>query len=140
LAAWPWAAASAEADSPSPHPTKQPSTGKPPSAPAVAVAATFRSLDASLTDDQLHAIAQSIDDNRAAGAQLNPRHLLNVTASYTTSNTISFDTGQVTNTTPGPPFFPPQQSVFAALVTPSASEGPHPCCFRQSRYHVKSLA
>ncbi|GAC1414143.1 MAG: hypothetical protein NVSMB64_24340 [Candidatus Velthaea sp.] len=60
-------------DSPSPHPTKQPSTGKPPSAAAVAMAATFRSFDPALSDDQLHQIAQNIDDNRAAGAQLNPR-------------------------------------------------------------------
>ncbi|MDQ6823935.1 MAG: TonB-dependent receptor, partial [Candidatus Eremiobacteraeota bacterium] len=54
------------------------------------------------------------------GAQLNPRHLLNITASYTTSSTTSFDNGQMTNTNPGPPFFPPAQSVFAALVSSSS--------------------
>ncbi|GAC1534584.1 MAG: hypothetical protein NVS2B17_03820 [Candidatus Velthaea sp.] len=60
-------------DSPSPHPTKQPSTGKPPSAAALAIAATFRSFDPALTDDELRTIAKNIDDNRAAGTELNPR-------------------------------------------------------------------
>ena len=53
------------------------------------------------------------------GAQLNPRHLLGLSASYTTSDTISFDNGQMTNSTPGPPFFPAPQSAFAALVSTS---------------------
>ena len=73
------AAAQTEAPAPatppakSPHPARQPSTGKPPSAVAVALAATFRSFDTGLTDDQLDKIAKSIDDNRAAGVQLNPK-------------------------------------------------------------------
>jgi hypothetical protein len=57
----------------SPHPARQPATGKPPSAVAVAMAATFRSFDPHLTDSQLATIAKSIDDNRAAGARLNPK-------------------------------------------------------------------
>jgi len=60
-------------DAPSPHPSRQPSTGKPPSAAALAVAATFRAFDAKLTDEQLTKIARTIDDNRAAGAELSPR-------------------------------------------------------------------
>jgi len=37
------------------------------------MAATFRTFDPKLSDEQLVLIARSLDDNRAAGAQLNPR-------------------------------------------------------------------
>ena len=57
----------------SPHPARQPATGKPPSALALATAATFRAFDPKLSDEQLETIAKSIDDNRAAGGQLNPK-------------------------------------------------------------------
>ena len=50
-------------------------------------------------------------------AQINPAHLLSVSASYLTSNNVSFNNEQMTNSTPGVPFFPPSQSVFAALVS-----------------------
>lgn len=53
-------------------------------------------------------------------AQLNPAHLLSLTASYMTSSDANVDNGQMTNSTQGPPFFPPQQSAFAALVKASA--------------------
>jgi hypothetical protein len=59
-------------DTGGPHPARQPSTGKPPSPLALATAATFRTFDAQLTDDDLQKIAQAIDDNRHAGGALNP--------------------------------------------------------------------
>jgi hypothetical protein len=37
------------------------------------MAATFRTFDPKLSDEQLTLIARAIDDNRAAGARLNPR-------------------------------------------------------------------
>ena len=55
---------------PSPSPAASP---KPPSAAALAAAVVFRRFDAKLTDEQVTLIARSIDDNRAAGAQLNPK-------------------------------------------------------------------
>jgi hypothetical protein len=55
---------------PSPSPK---STPKPPSAAALAAAVVYRRFDAKLSDEQVTLIARSIDDNRAAGAQLNPK-------------------------------------------------------------------
>ena len=53
-------------------------------------------------------------------AQLNSAHLVSVTASYLTSDDANIDNAQMTNSTPGAPFAPPQQSVFAALVSSAA--------------------
>jgi Carboxypeptidase regulatory-like domain len=50
-------------------------------------------------------------------AQLNPAHLFSISASYLTSDNQSFNNEQMTNSTPGVPYFPPSQSVFAALVS-----------------------
>ena len=60
------------AASPPPSPRAS-TTAKPPSAAALAVAMTMRSFDAKLTDDEIATIARGIDDNRPAGAQLNPK-------------------------------------------------------------------
>ena len=49
-------------------------------------------------------------------SQITPVQLLSMTASYMRSNDGNTDNLQMTNSTAGPPFFPPQQSVFAALV------------------------
>lgn len=56
--------------SPSPSPSASP---KPPSAAALAMAVTFRTFDAKLSNEQVTLIARGIDDNRAAGAQLNSK-------------------------------------------------------------------
>jgi len=53
-------------------------------------------------------------------SQITPVQLVSMTASYMTSNDGNFDNAQMTNSTPGAPFFPPQQSAFAALVSTSA--------------------
>ncbi|HXM17832.1 MAG TPA: carboxypeptidase regulatory-like domain-containing protein [Candidatus Tumulicola sp.] len=53
-------------------------------------------------------------------AQISPRHLFDLQASYTSANTTFFDNTQMTNSTPGAPFFPSPQTVFAALVSVSA--------------------
>ncbi len=53
-------------------------------------------------------------------AQLNPAHLLSLTASYMSSSNTSFDNGQMTNSTQGAPFAPVSQSAFAALVSTAA--------------------
>lgn len=53
-------------------------------------------------------------------AQLSSEHLFSISASYLTSHNVAFDNEQMTNSTPGPPFFPPAQSVFAALVSTAA--------------------
>ena len=53
-------------------------------------------------------------------AQLNPAHMLSLTASYMTSSDANIDNNQMTNSTVGAPFFPPQQTVFAALVSAAA--------------------
>jgi hypothetical protein len=50
-------------------------------------------------------------------AQLDPANLFSVTASYLSSNNTAFNNEQMTNSTPGVPFFPPSQSAFAALVS-----------------------
>jgi hypothetical protein len=50
-------------------------------------------------------------------AQLNPAHLFSVSASYLTSSNMFFINNQMINSTPGVPYFPPAQSVFAALVS-----------------------
>ncbi len=53
-------------------------------------------------------------------AQISPRHLFDFQASYTSANTTFFDNTQMTNSTPGAPFFPSPQTVFAALVSTAA--------------------
>ncbi|MFN2459253.1 MAG: hypothetical protein ABR591_00970 [Candidatus Velthaea sp.] len=63
--------AGAQTAAPSP-PSPQPSR-KEPSAAALAAAAAFRTFDPHLSDDTIKTIARGIDDNRSAGAQLNPK-------------------------------------------------------------------
>ncbi len=46
---------------------------KPPSAAALAVAATMRRFDPKLSDAQVERIARDIDDDNGAGARLNPK-------------------------------------------------------------------
>lgn len=48
-------------------------SGKPPTAVAVAIAATTRSFDRTLSDAELDTIARGIDALRDLGPQLNPR-------------------------------------------------------------------
>jgi hypothetical protein len=48
-------------------------SGKPPSAVAVALAATMRSFDPALSAPELDGIARKIDAMRALGPQLNPK-------------------------------------------------------------------
>ena len=52
-------------------------------------------------------------------SQITPVQLLSMTASYMTSNDGNTDNEQMTNSQQGAPFFPPQQSAFAALVSAS---------------------
>ena len=53
-------------------------------------------------------------------AQINSAHLFSLSASYLSSNNVAFNNQQMTNSTPGVPFFPPSQSAFAALVSIAA--------------------
>jgi hypothetical protein len=46
---------------------------KAPTPAALALAAAYRAFDPRLTDAELRTIARGIDDNRAAGAALNPK-------------------------------------------------------------------
>jgi hypothetical protein len=55
---------------PSPAPSMSP---KPPSAVAVAIAASMRRFEPGLSDKDVDTIAHGIDDNRRGAARLNPR-------------------------------------------------------------------
>lgn len=67
------AGAQTAAPSPPAAPPAPKPSAKPPSAAALAAATAFRAFDPQLPDETIETIARGIDDNRAAGAQLNPK-------------------------------------------------------------------